>query len=97
VTPTFAPASLPAAAVPPAAVASQPLAAIACGHRYRVLAIDGDDALAKRLVAAGLWPGVEVERLRHAPFGDPLLFRVHGFRIALRVSEAARVRVVASS
>ncbi|MBM4062416.1 MAG: ferrous iron transport protein A [Planctomycetes bacterium] len=59
------------------------------------LAVDevvGEDALAQRLRACGLWPGALVEHVGRAPFGDPLLFKLHGFRLALRRSEAARVR-----
>lgn len=67
---------------------------VVAGRRYRVEAVDGDDALGRRLIAAGLWPGAAVERLAGAPFGGPLLFRLHGFRLALRREEAARVRVV---
>jgi Fe2+ transport system protein FeoA len=63
----------------------------------RVVAIEGDDPLSERLAAAGLWPGVVVERLASAPFGGPMLFRVQGYRLALRRSEAARVRVTASA
>lgn len=59
----------------------------------RVLGIDGDDALSARLASAGIWPGVVIERITTAPLGDPLLFRVQGYRLALRRSEAARVRV----
>ncbi|MFK7742965.1 MAG: ferrous iron transport protein A, partial [Planctomycetota bacterium] len=51
----------------------------------------GDDALAQRLRSVGLWPGVVVERLASAPFGGPLLFRLHGYRLALRREEAQRV------
>lgn len=61
---------------------------------YVVVGVDGDDALAQRLDAAGLWPGVRVQKIGKAPFGDPLLFRLHGYRLALRRAEAARVRVV---
>ena len=45
--------------------------------------------------SAGLWPGAVVQRITNAPFGDPMLFRVQGYRLALRRSEAARVRVTA--
>lgn len=82
--------STPAAA----AAAAFPLRDAVAGRCYRVEAVDGDDALGRRLVAAGLWPGAAVERLAGAPFGGPLLFRLHGFRLALRREEAARVRVV---
>jgi Fe2+ transport system protein FeoA len=64
------------------------------GRAYVVVAVHGDDQLARRLIASGLWVGARFERLGQAPFGDPLLFRLHGFRLALRAREAARVRVV---
>ena len=62
------------------------------GHRVRVLAVDGADALARRRADLGLWPGTEVEVLTRAPFGDPILFRLRGYRLALRRAEARRVR-----
>jgi len=67
-----------------------------CSQRdltYVVVGVDGDDALAQRLDAAGVWPGVRVQKIGKAPFGDPLLFRLHGYRLALRRAEAARIRV----
>ncbi|MFY9341996.1 MAG: FeoA domain-containing protein [Planctomycetota bacterium] len=71
-----------------------PLPATAPGRAYAVQAVLGDDPIAHRLVACGLWVGALVERIGQAPFGDPLLFRLHGYRLALRASEAARVLVV---
>jgi Fe2+ transport system protein FeoA len=70
-----------------------PLTEAESGRRYVVAAVYGGDALAERLHASGLWAGAAVERLATAPFGGPLLFRVHGFRLALRRSEARRVEV----
>ena len=85
------------AIAPPAAAGGSPssllLTATVRGRRYIVVAVDGDDTLARRLVASGLWPGALFERLGQAPFGDPLLVRLHGYRLALRAREAARVRV----
>ena len=72
---------------------SMPLHDLPRGRTATIVGIDGDDGLAHRLQASGLWCGAAIERLAAAPFGDPLLFRVHGFRLALRRSEAARVRV----
>lgn len=63
------------------------------GDVFVVVEVAGDDLLARSLVAAGLWPGARVEWIGRAPFGDPLLFRLHGYRLALRSGEAARVRV----
>ena len=62
----------------------------------RVVGVDGEDTLARRLRASGLWDEAVVEVVGAAPFGDPLLVELHGFRLALRRSEAARVRVVAA-
>jgi len=86
-------AQLPAG---PSAAARLPLslAQSRVGRKYLVVAIDGADAIAERLADSGLWTGALIERLARAPFGDPLLFRLHGFRLALRASEADRVRVV---
>lgn len=64
------------------------------GAQFEVTGIDGSDAVGQRLAASGLWDGAVVEHIASAPFGDPMLFRVHGYRLALRRSEAARVRVV---
>jgi Fe2+ transport system protein FeoA len=62
-----------------------------------VASVDGGDALAQRLEDQGLWAGVEVRRAAHAPFGDPILFVLHGYRLALRVDEARRVRLMPRS
>ena len=63
------------------------------GRLARVVAVDGQDVLARRLQEHGLWPGAVVELLTTAPGGDPLLFAVHGCRLALRRDEAERVLV----
>ncbi len=70
------------------------MSAARTGCRYAVVAVHGDDAIAQRLTAGGLWPGAQIERLGQAPFGDPMLFRLHGYRLALRKSEAQRVQIV---
>ena len=63
------------------------------GRQVEVVEVIGDDVLAHRLGACGLWPGTRIEWIGRAPFGDPLLFRLHGYRLALRRSEAERVMV----
>jgi Fe2+ transport system protein FeoA len=81
----------PAAAAVAAGIAT--LDRLAAGTSATVVAIDGDDLLSSRLLDHGLWPGAEVRLLGCAPLGDPLLFALHGLRLALRRDEAARVRV----
>lgn len=69
------------------------LADLGSGERAIVREVLGGDALARRLVDHGLWPGIEVLRVRHALGGDPILFVLHGYRLALRADEARRVQV----
>ncbi len=63
------------------------------GQSGIVAMVVGDDVLAQRLEDQGLWAGVEVKRLLHALGGDPILFALHGYRLALRRDEAARVKL----
>lgn len=94
----FRAAEDPQAAGPEASAENPPramsLAVARIGQLLEVAGVDGDDALAHRLRASGLWPGTPIELVAVAPFGDPLLFKLHGFRLALRRSEAARVCAV---
>jgi ferrous iron transport protein A len=63
------------------------------GQRGRVVALRGGDALIQRLMEMGLLEGEEVEVVGFAPLGDPLEIRLGDYRLSLRRSEAARVRV----
>ncbi len=63
------------------------------GDAVVVLEVTGDDAVARRLKDLGFWPGTEVRVEHVAPFGDPVAYRLHGYRLALRRREASRVRV----
>lgn len=56
-----------------------------------VVRVEGQDALAERLVDYGFWPGTRVSVLRRSAFGGPVAYRLRGFRLALRPSEAARI------
>lgn len=83
----------PAAAEPAAAGAGlRGLDQLATGDWLVVAEVQGSDELAARLTANGFWPGTVVECLGRGPFGEPLRVRLHGFRLALRRNEAARVR-----
>lgn len=69
------------------------LAELAKGQRARVAEIDGGDEICARLLEMGLTPGIEVELIGTAPLGDPLELRVRGYRLSVRKSEAARVKI----
>ena len=63
------------------------------GQKARVVRVEGDAALRRRIMDMGLVPGTEVRLERSAPLADPISFRVRGFELSLRRSEAAAVRI----
>ena len=69
------------------------LDALKQGDRAHVVDISGDDAVAVRLMEMGLVEGEEIEHLGSAPLGDPVEFRIRGYRLSLRLAEARRVQV----
>jgi len=70
------------------------LAEAQIGESVRVVQVAGEDAIGLRLQEMGLTPGVDVALMGAAPLGDPLEFRVRGYRLSLRKREAERVEVV---
>lgn len=66
---------------------------VPAGSTARVIRIEGNDLLARRLADMGLWPGTAVEVERVGPFGDPGQYALRGYSLALRRNEAARVVV----
>lgn len=63
------------------------------GQRAIIVALDGTDALVQRLLEMGLLEGESVEVIGFAPLGDPMEILLRDYRLSLRRSEAARVRV----
>ena len=70
------------------------LADVAPTGRCRIIgtAIDHRD-FQSRLYALGLYPGVWVDVLHVAPFGDPLQVKVGQTRLSIRKKEASLVMV----
>ena len=52
-----------------------------------------NNSLRRRMLDMGITIGAEIEVLRVAPFGDPIDFKVKGYQISLRKSEAHSIRV----
>ncbi len=63
------------------------------GVTAKVVAVNGSNAIAKRLMEMGVVPGVSVRVIKSAPFGDPLEIRVRGYHLAMRKNEAAAIEV----
>lgn len=63
------------------------------GSVAKVVAVNGNNAITKRLMEMGVVPGVSVRVIKAAPFGDPIEVRVRGYHLAMRKSEADQIEV----
>lgn len=55
--------------------------------------VGGVGELRRRLLDMGLTRGARVTLLRVAPMGDPMEFRVRGYHLSLRKTEAQLIEV----
>lgn len=70
------------------------LADVAPKGRCRIISTADDHRdFQSRLYALGLYPGVHVDVLHIAPFGDPLQIKVGQTLLSIRKQEAVHVRV----
>ncbi|MEN6610123.1 MAG: ferrous iron transport protein A [Methanoregulaceae archaeon] len=60
----------------------------------RVGSVTAQGTLRKRLMEMGFVPGALVEIVRIAPLGDPVDYRIKGYHISLRATEAKLISVV---
>jgi ferrous iron transport protein A len=63
------------------------------GKLARVTAVHGSGRVTRRLMEMGVLPGVSVQVVKSAPFGDPIEVRVRGYSLAMRRSEADAIEV----
>ncbi|MEP6849833.1 MAG: ferrous iron transport protein A [Acidobacteriota bacterium] len=63
------------------------------GSSARVVAVNGNSRISRRLMEMGVVPGVSVEMVKTAPFGDPIEIRVRGYSLAMRKNEADSIDV----
>ncbi|MBC7929863.1 MAG: ferrous iron transport protein A [Rubrivivax sp.] len=66
------------------------------GTCARVLAVNGEGTITRRLMEMGIVPGAPVRVIKCAPLGDPLEIRVRNYHLALRRNEARNISVVIS-
>ena len=69
------------------------LLSLPVGRSGRVTAVNGSGRVTRRLMEMGVIPGVPVQVVKAAPFGDPIEIRVRGYSLAVRRSEAEAVEV----
>ncbi|MGI6610465.1 MAG: FeoA family protein [Limnochordia bacterium] len=69
------------------------LSSLAIGDEAVVCGIEADVDTRWRMLDLGLVPGTRVKVIRRSPLGDPVLYMFRGTAMALRNSDAERVRV----
>ena len=68
---------------------------LARGQKATVKKVGGKGSIRRRLLDMGVTNGVAVEMVKAAPLGDPIEYKVRGYRLSLRVSEARLIEVEA--
>ncbi len=82
--------STPVEALPPRAI---PLAELPVGASGEVEGVFAVPPTGQRLRDLGFHPNTRVRVVRRAPLGDPIVFELRGYRLCLRLKEAASIRV----
>lgn len=69
------------------------LAELKIGDEAKILSVQGNSPITRRLMEMGLVPGVSVRVVKTAPFGDPIEIRVRNYNLALRRVEAQSIEI----
>lgn len=63
------------------------------GEKATVQKITGKGPVRRRLMDMGVIRGVEIEALKSAPLGDPIEYKLRGYHLSLRKSEAQMIEI----
>ena len=69
------------------------LSEIATGSKAKVVKIQGDGALKRRIMDMGITKGTDITVRKVAPLGDPIEINVRGYELTIRKKEAENIIV----
>ncbi len=69
------------------------LSELKVGESGKVLSVEGEKKIRRRLFDMGVTPGTEVYLRKKAPLGDPIEIAIRGYELTLRNAEAACIMV----
>ena len=69
------------------------LGEIKVGQTVRVVKVQGEGAIRRRIMDMGITRGVEIYVRKMAPLGDPMEIFVRGYELSLRKADAEMVEV----
>ncbi len=64
------------------------------GQSAKVKKVGGKGAIRRRLMDMGVTNGVAIDVVKRSPLGDPVEYRVRGYLLSLRSSEAKLIQVI---
>lgn len=64
-----------------------------CQVSAKIIKVNADDSLKRRLYDLGFFPGNNVKCILRSPFSSPILYQVNGALIALRKNDANEIEV----
>ena len=64
-----------------------------CGETVRVVKINGEGAVKRRIMDMGITKGVEIYIRKVAPLGDPVEITERGYELSLRKADADMITV----
>jgi ferrous iron transport protein B len=69
------------------------LSELPTGEKAYILKVHGSGAFRKRLLEMGFVRGEEVKAILNAPLKDPIKYRIMGYEVSLRRSEAVMIEI----
>lgn len=69
------------------------LSKMAIGEKGKVVKVNGEGAIRRRLFDMGVTPNADVYFRKKAPLGDPIEITLRGYELTLRNTEASCVEV----
>ena len=66
---------------------------VKCGEQVKVVKLEGDGAVRRRIMDMGITKGCEVTVRKVAPLGDPIQITVRGYELSIRKFDAEMIIV----
>ena len=67
------------------------------GESATILKVGSEGALRQHFLDMGVIPGTQVTVQKFAPLGDPMELRIHGYELTLRLADAEKIEVEATT
>jgi Fe2+ transport system protein FeoA len=67
------------------------------GTKAKIMDLMVNAAYKKRILDLGMLPGTEIQVVRKAPFGGPIIVQVRGYQVGIRMTEAKNIEIESAS